>query len=53
MIPPLLSSTMNGQDIGLGNKDKSNSSNSQNTGGSKSSTSGNTGRPEKADDQKS
>ena len=53
MIPPLLSSTMSGQDIGLGNKDKSTSSNSQSTGGSKSNTSGNTGRPEKADDQKS
>ena len=51
MIPPLLSSTMSGQDIGLGNKSKSNSSNSQSTGGS--NTSGQTGRPEKADDQKS
>ena len=51
MIPPLLSSTMSGQDVGLGNKSKSNGSNSQNTGGS--SSSGQAGRPQKADDQKS
>ena len=53
MIPPLLSSTMNGQDVGLGNKGKSTSSNSQSTGGSNTSSSGKAGRPEKADDQKS
>ena len=53
MIPPLLSSTMSGQDVGLGNKGKSTSSNSQSTGGSNTSSSGKAGRPEKADDQKS
>jgi hypothetical protein len=53
MIPPLLSSTMNGQDVGLGNKGKSTGSNSQSTGGSNTSSSGKAGRPEKADDQKS
>ena len=46
MIPPLMSSTMNGEDV-LGKKDKSNQSNSQNT------SEGQAGRPEKPDDQKS
>jgi hypothetical protein len=46
MIPPLMSSTMSGEDI-LGIKGKSNSSNSQNT------SEGEVGRPEKPDDQKS
>ena len=44
MIPPLMSSTLNGEDI-LGNKDKTNTSN-----GDKSSETG--GRPKKADDEK-
>ena len=57
MIPPLMSSTLNGEDI-LGKKDQSSSNTSQNK------TSGNTttkvktetkesGRPEKANDEKS
>ena len=46
MIPPLMSSTLNGEDI-LGNKGKSNTTNNQKTSEAKS------GRPEKADDQKS
>ena len=46
MIPPLMSSTLNGEDI-LGNKGKSNTANNQKTSEAKS------GRPEKADDQKS
>jgi hypothetical protein len=50
MIPPLMSSTLNGEDI-LGNKNKSNSSKSQTTTGGEGS--GKSGRPEKADDQKS
>ena len=45
MIPPLMSSTLNGQDI-LGTKKQSNSSNSQ-------SSSEGAGRPETPDDQKS
>ena len=53
MIPPLMSSTLNGEDI-LGKKDSSGSSNSQNTTGTKSKTaaadSKSAGRPEKADD---
>ena len=53
MIPPLMSSTLNGEDI-LGKKDSSGSSNSQNTTGAKSKTavadSKSAGRPEKADD---
>ena len=50
MIPPLMSSTLNGEDI-LGNKNKPNNSKSQtNTGGGDSNKGG---RPEKADDQKS
>lgn len=44
MIPPLMSSTMNGEDI-LGRKNESNSSNSQNKSES--------GRPEKDDSEKS
>lgn len=46
MIPPLMSSTMNGEDV-LGTKEKSSQSNSQNT------SEGQAGRPEKPDDQKS
>jgi len=46
MIPPLMSSTMNGEDV-LGTKGKSNQSKSQNT------SEGQAGRPEKPDDQKS
>ncbi len=46
MIPPLMSSTMNGEDI-LGTKNKTEQSNSQNT------SEGKAGRPEKPDDQKS
>ena len=42
MIPPLMSSTMNGEDV-LGKKDKTNQSNSQNEAG----------RPEKPDNEKS
>ena len=53
MIPPLMSSTLNMEDI-KGNSDKTSSSNSQKTGTSgSSSSSGNAGRPEKPDDQKS
>lgn len=55
MIPPLMSSTLNGEDI-LGKKDSSGTSNSQNNSGTKKTTSTETkqaGRPEKADDQKS
>ena len=51
MIPPLMSSTLNGEDI-LGNKNKTNGNKAQtNTGSSSSGEKG--GRPEKADDQKS
>lgn len=46
MIPPLMSSTMSGEDI-LGKTNQSSSNKSQNT------SNGNTGRPEKADDEKS
>ena len=53
MIPPLMSSTLNGEDI-LGKKDSNGSSNSQNTTGTKNKTavadSKSAGRPEKADD---
>ena len=57
MIPPLMSSTLNGEDI-LGKKDSNGSSNSQNTTEAKSKVSAaadskSAGRPEKADDQKS
>jgi len=47
MIPPLMSSTLSSEDI-LGKKDSGNSANSQNTSETKES-----GRPEKADDEKS
>ena len=47
MIPPLMSSTLNAQDI-LGTSNQGNSSNSQNN-----TESGEAGRPEKPDDQKS
>lgn len=46
MIPPLMSSTMNGEDI-LGTREQSRQSKSQNT------SEGQVGRPEKPDDQKS
>ena len=46
MIPPLMSSTMNGEDI-LGTREQSRQSNSQNN------SEGQVGRPEKPDDQKS
>ena len=56
MIPPLMSSTLNGQDI-LGKKEQTAPGNSQNktaTAGTKvSAETKQTGRPEKADDQKS
>lgn len=50
MIPPLMSSTLNGEDI-LGSKKQSNTSKSQGTGSGSSDNKG--GRPEKPDDQKS
>jgi hypothetical protein len=46
MIPPLMSSTMNGQNI-LDARSQRKSSNSQNT------SEGTTGRPQKSDDEKS
>ncbi|WP_291632094.1 hypothetical protein [Clostridium sp.] len=50
MIPPLMSSTLNMEDI-KGNSNKTSNSNSQKTGTSNSSSSsGNAGRPEKPDD---
>ena len=54
MIPPLMSSTLNGEDI-LGKKDSTGSSNSQNKSDTKKATAEKktAGRPEKADDQKS
>ena len=54
MIPPLMSSTLSGEDI-LGKKDSGGSSNSQNISGTKkiSTEEKSAGRPEKADDQKS
>lgn len=54
MIPPLMSSTLNGEDI-LGKKDSTGSSNSQNKSDAKKVTAEKktAGRPEKADDQKS
>ena len=48
MLPPLMSSTLNAQDV-LGNKNKSNTSTSQKS----TEASGEAGRPEKPDDQKS
>jgi hypothetical protein len=47
MIPPLMSSTLNGQDV-LGNKAGNATSSGSKTSSSSSSTTG--GRPEKADD---
>ena len=52
MIPPLMSSTLNGEDI-LGKKDSSKSSNSQNNTDKVSAETKSAGRPEKPDDQKS
>ena len=53
MIPPLMSSTMNGEDI-LGTREQSRQSNSQNKSeGQNSNSDGQVGRPEKPDDQKS
>jgi hypothetical protein len=54
MIPPLMSSTLSGEDI-LGKNDSNTSSKSQNTSETKknSAESKTAGRPEKADDQKS
>ena len=49
MIPPLMSSTLNGEDV-LGNKNSNNSTKNQNT---QSNSSGEAGRPEKSDDEKS
>ena len=46
MIPPLMSSTMSGEDI-LGTREQSKQNNSQNT------SEGKTGRPEKPDTEKS
>jgi hypothetical protein len=48
MMPPLMSSTLNAEDV-LGNKNKTNTSGSQNN----TEKSGTAGRPEKPDDQKS
>ena len=50
MIPPLMSSTLNGEDI-LGNKNKGTNGNSQNKTGSSSEKGA--GRPEKPDTEKS
>ena len=55
MIPPLMSSTLNGEDI-LGNKNKPTDTKSQNSTGGKATPIKETksaGRPEKPDDQKS
>ena len=54
MIPPLMSSTMNMQDL-KGNNDSNTSSKSQKTSNGKDpfKSEGETGRPEKPDDQKS
>lgn len=55
MIPPLMSSTMNSEDI-LGNKNSNNTSKSQNNTSKSTSKSVETkeaGRPEKADSEKS
>ena len=49
MIPPLMSSTLNGEDI-LGKKDSSKSSNSQNNTDKVSAETKSAGRPEKPDD---
>ena len=50
MIPPLMSSTLSGQDI-LGNKNQNNTNKSQNSSGA--STKDGAGRPEKPDNEKS
>jgi hypothetical protein len=50
MIPPLMSSTMNAEAL-LGNRDKS--STQENQVATEDSSSGETGRPEKSDDEKS
>lgn len=55
MIPPLMSSTLNGEDI-LGGKNKSGNQTTQKSTGSKTAAAGepkSAGRPEKPDDQKS
>ena len=52
MIPPLMSSTMNMQDL-KGGSGSSSSSGSQKPSGSSGSSSGSAGRPEKPNDQKS
>ena len=52
MIPPLMSSTLNMQDL-KGGSGSTSSSGSQKPSGSSGSSSGSTGRPEKPDDQKS
>ena len=52
MIPPLMSSTLNMQDL-KGNSDSTSSSGSQKSSSSSGSSSGSAGRPEKPDDQKS
>lgn len=49
MIPPLMSSTLNGEDV-LGNKNSNNSTKNQNTS---SNSNEEAGRPEKSDDEKS
>lgn len=55
MIPPLMSSTLNAEDMAnLGNSKKSAQNNNQNnTGGTETSETKSAGRPEKPDDQKS
>ena len=52
MIPPLMSSTMNMQDL-KGGSGSTSSSGSQKSSGSSGSSSGSAGRPEKPNDQKS
>ena len=52
MIPPLMSSTLNMQDL-KGGSGSTSSSGSQKPSGSSGSSSGSAGRPEKPDDQKS
>ena len=52
MIPPLMSSTLNMQDL-KGGSGSTSSSGSQKSSGSSGSSSGSAGRPEKPDDQKS
>lgn len=52
MVPPLMSSTLSMQDL-KGGSSSSSSSGTQKSSSSSSSSSGNTGRPEKPNDQKS